>query len=303
MAGKRAVSSQKALTISFLVDVLDIVSSILVSILSGSVIMLSEALQGTADAINSGFLLIGYHRAKKKASAGFQFGYGKEVYFWTIISSLIMFTVTATISVLIGYHRWLNPQIIHNKILMLASLLLALTTNSYAFWLSVKRLYKNTDITNIWRSFKSSSLIEIKTSFVLDLMGAMSSLLGLIAFTIFSLTGNYRFDGIGAMMIGLLIAIMAILLLTELRTFVAGKSADSETIEMIKKIALAAPGVKSISDLRTMYQGSEKLIINLDILINDSDSAETAGEIIDKIKEKIKDEIKETYYIQIELDN
>lgn len=300
---KLSVTSGKTLLISFVVDLSDIIFSVIVSILSGSIIMVSEAIQGTADLINSGFLLVGYHRSRKRANTKFQFGYGKEIYFWTIISSLIMFTITASASFIFGYHRMMNPQVIENKWLMFITLLIAFSTNSYALWMNAYRLYRNTNIVHIWKSFKTSSLIEIKTAFILDLMGAMSALIGLIAFAIFSFTGNYSYDGIGAMMIGIAIAIMAILLLTELKNFVAGKSADKQTIEKIKEIVICVDGVKAISDICTMYQGSEKLVINLDILVNNTEPAKDIGKIIDKIKKQIFDQIKETHYIQIELDN
>lgn len=297
------VTTKKILLTSFFVDLLDVLMNFVVAILTHSIVMLSEALQGFADLLTSGLLLIGYSRSKRRATVEFQFGYGKEIYFWTMLSVMAMFFVTATLSIVFGYSRIIHPETIRNTPLMFVSLAIALSTNSYACLLSIKRLRKNMNSSNIWQNFKRSALIEVKTASVLDLMGSLSALFGLIAFTIFILTGDYRYDGYGALIIGVNIACMSVLLMIELRSFIAGKSVNPQVIDTIKQIASATKGVKSISDIRTMHQGSDKFMLNLDILVNDSLTAREIGIIIDTLKVNLASKIKTLGYIQIELDN
>lgn len=297
------ISSKKVLLTSFLVDFSDIILNIIVSILSGSTIALTEALQGTTDLLTSGSLIIGYSNSKRKASGSFQFGFGKEIYFWSLISAFLMLFLTGFLSIYFGYERLLNPQKIENILLVFAVLIIALCTNFYAFLLSFNRLKKNSGLRKIWHSFVTSTLIEIKTAFVMDLMGAVAAFLGLINLIIYVLTGNAKFDGIGAICIGVIVILFSIFIIFEIRKFITGRSADSKTIEEIKNNILLFPQVHEVSDLRTMYLGSEKLVINVDIELDRKMHVSEAVDITEAIKTKLKENIENVGFIRIELED
>src|SRR5918994_2421551 len=110
MISRRNISERRVLVTTFLVDLLDVVLNLSVAILTGSVVMLSEFFQGLADLTAATFLLVGYKRSRKKADRRHPFGYGKEIYFWTLISAVVMMTFTATASFYFGLNRFVNPQ-------------------------------------------------------------------------------------------------------------------------------------------------------------------------------------------------
>ena len=119
------ISSSYVLKVSFLVDVLDIVLSLVVAILSGSVVMLSQVFEGVSDLISSGLLLVGLARSQQKEDRDHPFGFGRELYFWALLAGIVMFTVTATLSILFGWQRFLHPEEIHA--IKLALIVLAIT--------------------------------------------------------------------------------------------------------------------------------------------------------------------------------
>ena len=57
-----------------------------------------------------------------------------------------------------------------------------------------------------------------KNTFVLDLMGMSAALLGLVALILYQLTGELRFDGVGAMGIGIVLALLSVDLLFDIGT-------------------------------------------------------------------------------------
>ena len=63
------------------------------------------------------------------------------------------------------------------------------------------------------KTFINSPLIEVKTSFILDLIGTIASTLGLTALLIYKFSGDLRFDGIGAMVTGITLAFLSIFIL------------------------------------------------------------------------------------------
>src|SRR5690606_31190118 len=153
-------------------------------------IMLSQALEGITDLASSGLLLFGLSRSRREADSNHPFGYGREIYFWTLISALIMLSITSTFTFYFGLQRVLNPQPLEHTYYAYIILIITALTNSYALSLSTTRLLKGRSILKLARIFYHSSFIETKTAFVLDLMGLSASLLGLIGLLLYTVTGN-----------------------------------------------------------------------------------------------------------------
>src|SRR5918995_5989138 len=110
MTSRKNVSERRVLVTTFWVDLLDVALNLVVAILTGSVVMLAEFFQGLADLTAAAFLLVGHKRSKKRPDKRHPFGYGKEVYFWTLISAVVMMTFTATASFYFGLMRFLEPE-------------------------------------------------------------------------------------------------------------------------------------------------------------------------------------------------
>lgn len=298
----KRVTARRVIATSFLVDLLDIILSLSVAFLSGSVIMVTQVLEAIADLTASGFLLIGLRRSMKKEDKTHPFGYGREIYFWTLLSALIMFGITSTLSFYFGWERFNSPHIIKDVNLALLVLVITFFTNLYAFALSFRRLLRKRPIKHIVQIFYRSSLVETKTTFILDLMGSLASFLGSVALGVYILTGDLRFDGVGAMMIGVALAICSIFLLSGIRDLLIGRSASLETENKIIKAALHIKEVEDVLDIKTLHVGSERLLVNLDVHMKQRLSTPELEKLIDQIKIKIREEVPSVKYLQVELE-
>lgn len=298
---EKKITSRKVILTSFFVDLLDILLSFVVAILSGSVVMISQVLEGFSDLVSSGLLLIGHNRSMQKEDRTHPFGYGKEIYFWTLLSALFMFGITSTFSFYLGVRRFAEPVVVHDVGAALFVLAVTLLTNFYAFFLSYKRLLRNRSFLDIIKVFYRSSLVETKTTFTLDLMGTVASFFGLIALLLYALTGDGRFDGIGAMIIGASLGVFSIFLVLGIKDVLVGKSASPETEEKIKKAALSVGKVEEISDLKTMHIGSEKLLVSLDAGIRGRLRKKELKKVIDEIEWKIREVVPSAKYVFVEL--
>ncbi len=296
------ISSGYVLRVSFLVDVLDIVLSVAVAILSGSVVMLTQVLEGVSDLISSGLLLVGMARSQQKENRDHPFGFGRELYFWALLAGIVMFSVTATLSIHFGWQRFLHPQEVHN--IKLAFIVLGITTitNGYSFILSLKRLLRTRSISAVVRIFLRSSLIETKTTFILDLMGVSSSILGIATLFIYQITGDFRYDGLGAILTGAVLAILAFTLVIGIVDLIVGRSASLEVEARIRSTALNTPEVHKVLGLKTLHIVSEKLLVNIRVHLQHDLTTKEIERLITKIKDDIKKEIPTIKHIQVELE-
>lgn len=296
------ITAKRVILTSFFVDILDVILNVAVAILSGSVVMVAQALEGGADLASSGLLLVGLERSEQPPDKRHPFGYGRELYFWTMLAALLMFTLTAGLSFYFGWQRFFSPQPIENLFLTYFVLSLSIFTNGYSFSLSTRRLVGQKDLGRIWRIFFHTGLVETKATFILDLMGTLASILGLIALAIFGITGDLRFDGLGAMVIGVMLAVLSYFLMLGVKDLVVGRSAPAEVEGQIRQAAVEVKGVKEVLDLRTMLIGPERLLVNLEVHMEHKLSTKEIEALIDKVKERVKEKVPTVQHIQVELE-
>ena len=295
------IPAKKVIFTSFAVDILDIILSVIATVLSGSMVMASQILRGTVDLSASGFLAVGIHRSQKSPDREHPFGYGRELYFWAMLSSLVILGFTSTTSLYFGWRRFLNPEPISDLSLAYLSLVIGAVTNGYAFSLSFRRLKRHWDAKDIWAIFFRSSLVETKTTFILDLMGTLASIFGLAALIIYGITGDGRYDGLGAMVIGLLLGFFSLVLLVAVKDLLVGRGASPEMERQIFQASGTVSGVKKVLSVNTLYMGPEKLLVHVDVQIKNDLSTQKIEEIIFAIKDNVKYWVKRASEIKVEI--
>jgi divalent metal cation (Fe/Co/Zn/Cd) transporter len=72
--------------------------------------MLSEAVHSVADTANQGLLLFGIRRARRAADARHPFGYSKELYFWSFVVAILLFSMGAGVSIYEGVQKLRHPH-------------------------------------------------------------------------------------------------------------------------------------------------------------------------------------------------
>jgi cation diffusion facilitator family transporter len=285
---RKPITTRRVLITSLFVDVIDVVTNLVIAIITGSAVMLVETLQGMADLTSVCMLLIGSKRSHRRATKLHPFGYGKELYFWSLLSAFIILVVTASISFYFGYRQLTGGEPIEHLGLAYAILCIAVATNGYAFRLSARKLLGHRPLNDLPKVFLESSEVVTKTTTVLDAMGTLSAVLGLAALIIYGITGNSEFDGIGAMVMAVVLAVLSVLLLVGAKGLVTGQSAPESVEHKIREIALDAPEVKAILSLRTMILGSDKLLVNMEIHMQDGLTTDQVEDVIAQIEFRVK---------------
>lgn len=295
------ITAKRVIVTSFFVDLIDIVTNIIVALITGSIVMTAETLQGMADLTAVGFLLIGLARSNRPADRSHPFGHGREIYFWTLLSSIIMLVFTASLSFFLGLQRFLHPEGLDNLYWAFIVLTIAILTNSYALSLDIQRILGKNKLSLIFKEFFQSPKIETKTTFVLDFMGVAAALFGLFSLIFYRLSSDQRLDGVGAMGIGIILAGLSLFLILGVKDLLVGKRASKEIEKSIRDLTLSFPEVREIIDLKTVHSGSSHILVSLDVHLKNKLDTDRIEKIVDQIKNKIRENIPQAKEIQIEL--
>ncbi len=297
----KKITTKKILLTGFFVNLLDISLSLLALLLTGSVVMLAETLQGIVDTASATFLLVGLNRSNKRADKKHPFGYGREMYFWVLITSIVMATALSGLSIYSGVTRFLNPQPIENIHIALIILGVAVVSNGYSFCLNYKGLFLQKG-KSIRDQYRDSLLVDLKTSLILDLIGTLAALVGILALLIYILTGNPQFDAIGAILIGVLIMVFARGIILSVKDLLIGLSISDSQKEKIKEAVLEQPEVLEVLDLKGTIIGPEKLLVNLEVHVRNGLTTDEIERLMDRIKVEINEALPDVAHVQIELE-
>jgi cation diffusion facilitator family transporter len=294
------ISSKRAILTSFLVDLGDVALNVTAMIITGSVVLLAEALEGGSDLVASGLLFVGLRISKRRANKRHPFGFGKALFSWTLLSAFVMLVFGAGLSFYFGFRRFLEPEHVSHIGFAYGALCISIVTNGYGVSVSARRLLEDRPLKELGHILVSSTHVETKNTFILDVTGAGAAAVGLIALILYQATGYQGFDGLGGMLMGVIIAVCSVILIWGVKGYLAGRSAPAEIERRIRDAVLEFQEIKSVPELATMYLGSQKLLLHLDVEVGRGTTAKELGELVESLKARIKEKVPIVSTIQIE---
>ena len=256
---------------------------------TGSASMMAEAIHSTADCGNQVLVLIGQHQSKRGKSEAHAFGQGKANFFWSFVVAVVLFLLGGLFSIYEGIHKIMDPQEIQYPWLIVGIIIFAIVLEGGALRVALKE--SNSKLKDIFKTIEKSSSSHILVVLIED----SGALLGLFILGIglgLSLFVHPIFDGIAALMIGLLLLSLSTILFVELKKLIVGESLDRETIKQIKNLIKEESHVLvHLNSVRSMFIGSDEVLLVISINVKDD---KTGYEIEQDIKE-LKNKIQKTF--------
>lgn len=269
---------------------------------SGSSSMLAEGVHSVADSGNQLLLLLGGRQAKKKADTEHPFGYGRERYVYAFVVSIILFSVGGVFSLYEGIEKLTHPHPLENWWIPLLVLAIAIGLESFSLRTAVKEsnpLRKGMSWPQFIRRAKAPELPVVLLEDVAALIGLVFALIG-VGLTI--ITGNGVWDGIGTVLIGLLLVTVAIVLGIETKSLLVGEGASDVDVAAIERAILAGDEVERIIHMRTLYLGPDELLVGAKLAVAREQTMLEVSAAIDTIERRIRDAVPVARVIYIEPD-
>jgi len=270
--------------------------------ISRSASMLAEAVHSLADSGNQLFLLLGMRRATRAEDAKHEFGYAAERYFWAFIVAVSLFTIGATFSMYEGVHKVLHPGGERGSttvayIVLGVSILLELYSLSAAVK-EFRSLKAGRSLRQTIDEARDAVIIVVLFEDIAALVGLLSALAG-VALT--EATGNAVWDGVGSIIVGATLFIVAAFLARKTKQLLIGQSVTPAERNRIVEIAESHPGVRSLLHLRTMHLGPEEVLVGMKIILDDATAARDATQLVDALEARLRAEMPILRRIYVEI--
>jgi cation diffusion facilitator family transporter len=246
------------------------VTKFVAAALTGSSSMLTEGIHSLVDSGNEVLLLYGEHRAKRPPDDLHPLGYGREIYFWSFVVALLIFTAGAGVSVYEGIVHIREPEMMGSPAINFAVLgaSFLFETASLVF---VLREFRKTQLPGetAWQAMRSSK----DPSIFVVLLENIAALIGLAiaagGIGLALLTGNPMWDGLGSVLIGLLLAGVAIVLSVECKHLLIGERARPELQATLERIADEQKGVCVVNEVMTVQLSPNDVVAMLSVDLDD----------------------------------
>jgi len=267
--------------------------------LTGSSSMLSEAVHSLVDTGNEVLLLYGIKRSAKPPDADHPFGYGRELYFWCFVVALLIFAVGAGVSVYEGVVHIRHPEPIESPWINFVVLGLAFVFEGASWWFGWKAFSKVWRTGPIWDAFVAS---KDPTTFMV-LFEDSAAMIGIViaaaATALSTGLGLPWIDGAGSILIGVVLAAVAVLLARESKALLIGERASTELIEALRKTATEDPCVLEVVDITTAQMAPDQVIATIGIRIQEQLRVPEVEQLIRRIEQAMHSRFPELFRVFI----
>ena len=286
-------SSRRVIYAALLGNVLVALTKFAAAGLTGSSAMVSEAIHSLVDTGNEILLLYGLRRAARPPDDLHPLGYGRELYFWSFIVTLLIFALGAGVSVYEGIGHVIAPVPISNVAVNYVVLGLVLVFEGVSWGVAIKE-FRSVEFRSVKgkrgyleavRQSKDPTMFMVLFEDTAALIGVLIALVGIAAS---ELLDRPVLDGAASIGIGILLAVVAIFLAREAKGLLIGESAASEVISSICSIARGHPGVQRSNGLFTVHLGPDQIVAAISVDFVDTRSAADVEAIVAQIEDRVR---------------
>ena len=224
------------------------------AIASGSSVMFSEAVHSLADTLNQSFILIGVRRSYKKPDEDYGYGYGRERFFWALISACGIFFIGAGITLYNGISTLINPKPLEIHTLVFVVLGVSFVIESLTLWIAGRGL-KNSYPDLTWSERIQIADPSTLAVYLEDAVALIGIAVATVSIGASYYTGNVFWDGLGSIVIGALLATTAVVLITKNHSYLLGRSIPDDEREEIISALVAEPSIERVIDFKSSVLG------------------------------------------------
>lgn len=292
--------SRAAVIASIAANVAIAITKLVVGSISGSSAMLAEGVHSLVNCFDGGLLLFGQHRARRPPSAAHPFGHGRELYFWALIVALLFFAMGAGVAIYQGIQHVLHPEPIGDPKWSFVVLGASALFDGASFVIGYKQFRRHARGRSNWATLhqsKNPALFSVVLEDVADLLGLGLAFAGVLLGAVYGLRWA---DGVASILIGCVIATVAVILLVETHGLLLGEAAQPQLIDECMAIARATPGVRRVGYAGSVHLGPNEVVIAMDVEFEPDMAASELTARTASITERIKREHPDVFRVYLQ---
>lgn len=273
---KRSSESLFTVILAFGANLVIAIAKTVAAMITGSASMVAEAAHSWADSGNEVFLLQAERRAARPSDASHPSGYGRETYVWSLFAAVGLFTAGAVVSILHGVGQLGANEPETDYLVNYIVLAVAFVFEGISFAQSFRQarsMAAERDTGTLEHVFRTSNP-TLRAVFAEDAAALIGLVIAFLGVLLHELTGNAIFDAVGSILVGILLAVVAVVLIDRNRRFLLGEQTPDRVTQAALAAILRHPEVEKVTYLHLEYVGPERvfLVAAVDLVGDDRES-------------------------------
>lgn len=249
--------------IAFVANFLVAAAKTVAAFMTGSASMTAEAAHSWADTGNEVFLLVANRRSAKPRDRAHPLGYGREAYVWSMFAAFGLFTVGAVVSIMHGVQSLLSPEPVADYVVAYVVLAAAFVLEGISFTQAYRQVHTAASKTgqDTLQQVLTSSDTTLRAVFAEDAAALIGLVIAFLGVLLHEVTGSPIFDAIGSILVGVLLAIVALILIDRNRRFLVGQTTRPEIRREALKQLLERDEIDRVTYLHLEIVGPMRLYL------------------------------------------
>lgn len=277
-----------------------------VASITGSSAMMSEGIHSVVDTANELLILLGIRRSHHTSDAQHPFGYGMELYFWTLIVSILIFAVGGGLSFMHGWQAALSPDpafLDESPVLSYVVIAVSAVLEGISLAIGIRQYNAARGAMGALEFLRESKDPSLYTVVLEDSAAEAGLAVAFLGVFLGHALARPELDGIASCAIGLILMAVALVLLHETKGLLVGEGLRPSEVHELQALVEATPGVTSCGRALTLYLGPHSLLVACDVDFDDSLDDKGVVETTDLIEEAIRVRFPQTTRIFVEAKN
>jgi cation diffusion facilitator family transporter len=271
-----ASDSVTTVLIAFATNLLVAIAKSIAAGITGSASVLAEAAHSWADTGNQVLLIVANRRAAEPADSTHPLGHGREAYVWSLLAAIGLFVAGAAVSVTHGIQELLRPEPATDYVVGYVVLAFSFVLEGISFLRSVRQARRAAELLgrDLIEQVMVTSDPTLRAVFAEDSAALIGLVIATIGLAAHQATGSATPDAVGSILVGALLAVVALILINRNRQFLVGVEPDPRVRAAAIQTLLSMPEVARVTYLRLEFVGPRlvSVIGDVDLTGDDAES-------------------------------
>ncbi len=296
-------STRKVLYAAMIANLAIVAAKMVAAALTGSSAMLSEGIHSLVDTGNGGLLLLGLQMSRRPADELHPFGYGRELYFWTMVVALAVFALGGGVSIYEGVSHLLRPHPLEHLRATYIVLAFSALFEGSSLLVALREFRSINAGISLLKAIRRSKDPASFTVLFEDSAAVLGILIAALATFVGQRLGLLWLDGAASILIGLLLMSVASLLGAKTKTLLVGEGLDRAALQAICQMAADVPGVERSGYPFTTFFGPQDALLAMTVQFRKGATSRQVESSVDLIEERVRGQYPEIKHIFLEVDS
>ena len=282
-------ASTRTLVVALVANLGIAASKFVAAAVTGSSAMLTEGVHSVVDSTNQLLLMWGRRASRRPSDRLHPFGYGREIYFWSFVVAVLVFSLGAGVSVYEGIIHIMRPEPAVSPLIAYAVLLVAFLLEG---WSTLEAYQDFNKARGNLGWFHAVIQSKDPPAFIvlLENGAAMAGIIAAAAGLLLAqLTHDPFYDGAASVVIGTILAFTAALLAYESKGLLIGEAANPELVNNLHDLACTMPGVVGVGDVLTVHSSPDQITVMMNVDFNDDIRASDVEDVVCRIEAEARE--------------